>query len=210
MKLRALPRDPSHEAAQVRDLAVLAEQQGPLTHRPCPGCVVACPCSGSPQCTCQCNRQCVQIPARLSSEGDRYPLEPQIAPLVFELACLQVCPPFWSCEGHTLPDGALFRAPQVWFYSRSLAYPRLMGEWMAALYAQKRLNQPWHVCLTYCESPWETGFSLEPDMKQIRTTSLPALQEDSAFMAGRLRREIGDLARRSLARVSSDHPAFGP
>ncbi len=39
--------------------------------------------------------------------------------------------PFWSCEGHIGPAGKVTRLPRVWFYARSVLYPRLITEYAA-------------------------------------------------------------------------------
>lgn len=83
-----------------------------------------------------------QAPVQMSSQGDRYPVEPKVAGLVFGFNCFRVCPPFWSCEGHRLLDGTLQRVTQVWFYTRLLIYPRLIGDWLACLYFKKRIANP--------------------------------------------------------------------
>jgi len=136
----------------------------------------------------------------MSSEGERYPVEPNVAALVFAFYCLRLCPPYWSCEGHLSPDGSIRRLPQVWFYSRSLVYPRLIADRVAQLYFEKQLANPWHVCVCYSESGLDTGFSLEPDVKMIDKPDLFTLQRDVAVMAERLPQDLLELAREYRSR----------
>ena len=136
----------------------------------------------------------------MSSEGDRYPIEPKIAGLVFGFNCLRVCPPFWSCEGHEYPDGSFRRVPQVWFYASSIVYPRLIGDWLARLQFQKRIANPWHICVAYSESRFYTGFSIEPDLKMMQPVRLEDLQQDIAVIATAVVPDIRALAQEYLLR----------
>jgi hypothetical protein len=130
----------------------------------------------------------------MSSEGGSYPIEPKIVSLVFGFNCLRVCHPFWSCEGHAYPDGSLQRVPQVWFYARSLVYPKLIGDWLTSLHFKKRIAQPWHVCVSYSASSLDTGFSIEPDMKTMSRVVLDELHDDVAVLAGTLVPDVRALA----------------
>ena len=58
-------------------------------------------------------------------------IEAGILPLVYAVNCLSACHPFWSCEGHIGPAGKVNRMPRVWFYARSVLYPRLITEYAA-------------------------------------------------------------------------------
>lgn len=200
MKLRTLARDPREEAVRLRDLDILVRQPAGRELRVCPDCALPCPCSGSPTCTCHCGPHCPHAPQQLSSEGDRYPVEPKIVPLVFAFQELRVCPPCWSCEGHVRGDGEVFRLPQVWFYARSLVYVRLIGEWLRALRHEGRTANPWHVCVSHSESGLDTAFSLEPDLKMMASVDLPSLQRDVLVLASGLVREVQQLAGRYIAR----------
>jgi hypothetical protein len=99
----------------------------------------------------------------LSSEGARYPIEPGVVGLVFEMKRLGVFTPCWSCEGHPQPDGTPHKLPQVWFYSDSLLHVRLLAAGVSKLKRDGRLSTPWQVAVTYSdpENP-ETTFALEP------------------------------------------------
>lgn len=200
MKLYKPHPDPEGNEIRLRDLTCLLEQPSSHELRPCEGCTMPCRCSASPTCTCCCGPTCPHAPAQMSTEGDRYPIEPKITALVFGFNCLRICPPFWSCEGHQYPDGTIQRVPQVWFYTRSLVYPRLIGDWLARLHFQKRVANPWHICVSYSESSLDTGFSIEPDLKAMRRVDLAELQQDVAAISDSLVPELRALARDYLAR----------
>ena len=134
----------------------------------------------------------------MSIDGQLYPIEEKICALVFHLNCLRVCPPYWSCEGHAFESGEIFRVPQVWFYSRSLVYPKLIGEHIFNLFANHRIENPWHVCITYSDDSFETGFSIEPDLKLIQDLKLQSLQSDVQVIASRLVPNMQLLAREYL------------
>jgi hypothetical protein len=122
----------------------------------------------------------------MSIEPDRYPIEPEIVAMVFSFNCLRVCPPYWSCEGHLFPNGKIFRVPQVWFHSRTSIVPKLIGDFLSTLRVRHAIRNPWHVCLTFAEGRFATGYSLEPDCKEIDSPDLPALQRDARIIAENL------------------------
>ena len=84
--------------------------------RPCRDCERLCLQHGSTTCTCGCNFACPDAPIALTSDPDRYPIEPRILPLVFELNALKVVQPCWSCEGHNGLSEEVQKLPSVWFY----------------------------------------------------------------------------------------------
>ena len=188
---------------QLLDLASLVTQDTCRERRVCPLCTLRCTCSGSTSCTCQCNAACPEAPSQLSSDGQRYPIEPKVVPLVFGLHELRLCTPYWSCEGHLRTDGEIFRLPQVWFYSRSLIYPRLISDWLALLRGAHRLENPWHIAVSYSESGLDTGFSIEPDVKLIPTVDLASLQRDLTVLAEGLVPEVRALAREYITRFGA-------
>ena len=47
----------------------------------------------------------------------------------------------------------------------------------------KKIQYPWHVCLSLSESNLETGFSLVPDIKYVENPCLQAMQEDTQVIA---------------------------
>lgn len=115
----------------------------------------------------------------LSVDPDRYPIEPRILPLVFELKRLRIFDPCWSCEGHLGTDGSLWKLPSVWFYCSGMVYLRLLADGLNHLKRVGILHAPWEVAVTYsdADNP-DTTFSLQPVFAQLGTTSLTMLQED--------------------------------
>jgi hypothetical protein len=128
-----------------------------------------------------CYRFCPAAPRRLSSEGENSPVEPLIAPLVFELKKLGVFHPCWSCEGHD-QNGKLWKIPRVWFYADSVVHIRGLADAVGRLFNAHRLSVRWQVVLTYsdADNP-DTTFSLQPEPGP--ESSLRSLQEDMRVMA---------------------------
>jgi hypothetical protein len=138
----------------------------------------------------KCSRDCPDIAKALSSDPERFPLETRIAPLVFELKRLAVFEPCWSCEGHNHPDGTLWKLPQVWFYCRSVAHLRVLGEGVKGLHVAEKLNVPWQVSVTHSDGDnTDTTFSLHPNI-DLDTTNLGALQKDIDTIAAHLRDSV--------------------
>ena len=162
----------AHELKRARKL-------GPL---PDPVCCPRCP---DYQPSAGCHRHCAAARTRLSSEGERAPIEPLVAPLVFELKKLGVFHPCWSCEGHANAAGELWRVPNVWFYSDSVVHVRALGEAIGNLYAARQLSARWNLVVTYSDATNpDTTFGLEPDPTAM--SSLSALQGDLGVMAGQV------------------------
>lgn len=198
MKLNGYQTDADHEETILRDLKYLLETPGYKDLRPCQGCDKPCPCSASTSCTCDCAPDCDLAPVMMSSEADRYPIEPKIATMVFGFNTLRICPPYWSCEGHAFANGAIRRVPQVWFYSRSLIYPKLVGEYVLKLKTQEVLVNPWHIVVSHADDALETGFSIEPEVKSITDPDLESMQKDVIAISANLQTGLKSCARRYL------------
>jgi hypothetical protein len=140
----------------------------------------------------------------MSSDSVRYPIEEKIISLVFMLNCLRVCTPYWSCEGHQFPNGELFRVPQVWFYSRSMIYPKLIGEYVFKLKHEKSIHYPWHICIAYTDNSLETGFSIEPDVKAIENPELKLMQEDAQHIASNMLAGLKTLANKYAVKFDNE------
>ncbi len=151
-----------------------------------PVCAADCP-DAQPG---QCSRRCPKIPEVLSTDPDRHPIEPRIAPLTFELKRLGVFHPCWSCEGHNDPQGRLWKVPRVWFYCNSVVHVRVLSDAVRHLHTQRRLIAPWRVTLTHTtpDNP-DTAFSLEPDIDN-RDVGLVALQKDVDTLAEQLQHTV--------------------
>ena len=156
-----------------------AHSLGPL---PDPVCCANC---ADYRPTKSCHRYCAAAPRRLSSEGERSPVEPLVAPLVFELKKLGVFHPCWSCEGHADQEGRLRKIPRVWFYADSVVHLRGLSEAIDRLFNRQRLSTHWQIVLTYSDAgnP-DTTFSLEPQPEA--PDCLGALQADLRVMADEL------------------------
>lgn len=166
-------------AAEVRR----AHELGPASE---PVCCVCCP---DYRPSAGCHRDCPAAARRLSSEGEDSPLEPLVAPLVFELKKLGVFHPCWSCEGHNDPAGNVWKIPRVWFYSDSVVHVRALAEAIDRLHAARRLSARWQLVLTYSDAgnP-DTTFSLEPEPAADKP--LRSLQGDLRVMAEELSRQF--------------------
>lgn len=178
MKIRRLESDCELVRRSKADLRELLSQPSEADLRVCPECTLTCPSCGSTACTCVCSMDCQHIPAQMTSDS-RFPIEPAIAPLVYALSSLRVCEPCWSCEGHADAQGKVIRIPRVWFYCRSLTYPRLMDRYFSHLKLKKRLNYPWHLCVTHSDADnADAAFSIEPDLTYVERPTLDLLQKD--------------------------------
>ena len=165
----------SHVVHEVRRAHTL----GPM---PDPVCCRNCPDYGP---SSRCHRFCPAAPRRLSSEGEQNPVEPLVAPLVFELKKLGVFYPCWSCEGHADQDGKVRNIPRVWFYADSVVQVRGLADATNRLFNAGRLSRRWQIVLTHsdADNP-DTTFSLEPG--PAPEDSLHALQGDLRVMSDEL------------------------
>jgi len=173
--LRIAPRPQGRKHDVVREVR-RAHALGPM---PDPVCCSDCP-NYTP--SIHCNRYCPAAPQRLSSEGDRSPVEPLVVPLVFELKKLGVFYPCWSCEGHVDQAGRLRNAPRIWFYADSVVHIRSLAEAVNRLHNARQLSTPWRVVVSHSDpdNP-DTTFSLEPE--PASNSSLESLQGDLRVMA---------------------------
>ena len=154
-----------------------------LSPAPEPVCAPCCP-DYTP--AIGCSRYCAHVSRRLSSAPSDYPLEPQVAPLVFELKKLGVFHPCWSCEGHADFAGNIWKLPRVWFYAHSVIHLRCLGDAVNELYTARRLASRWAVVLTYSDPEnLDATFSLEQESGDGGIT-LAALHHDLDIMAGNL------------------------
>jgi len=139
----------------------------------------------------------------MSSDPDKYPIEAGILPLVYAFNCLGACNPFWSCEGHIGPAGLVNRLPRVWFYARSVLYPRLITEYAAKLHVQKLTCHPWHVTVTHSDpTNLDTAFSLDPNISLEAEPTLASLRADIGAIAENLVTGIKAKAAAFLADIS--------
>lgn len=176
--MRIGPRPTARKSNVVREVR-RAHALGPM---PDPVCCAHC-ADYTP--SIRCHRYCPAAPRRLSSEGEDSPVEPLVAPLVFELKKLGVFYPCWSCEGHADQTGKLRNIPRVWFYADSVVHVRGLADAANRLLNARRLSARWQVVLTHSDpdNP-DTTFSLEPE--PAADSSLQSLQGDLRVMAEEL------------------------
>jgi hypothetical protein len=182
--MRIEPRDDTADREKL--VAQEVRRAHALGPAPDPVCCASCP---DYKASAGCHRDCAAAPLRLSSDGERSPVEPRVAPLVFELKRLGVFYPCWSCEGHTNAAGQVRKIPRIWFYSDSVVHTRALAEAVERLHAMRRLSAHWHLVLTYSETgnP-DTTFSLEPEAAAEQPLS--NLQGDLRVMADELGRQF--------------------
>ncbi|NIA69264.1 hypothetical protein HBA54_11745 [Pelagibius litoralis] len=155
-----------------------------------PPCAANCPNAFSPN----CSPSCPDVPRRLSSDPEKHPLEPLIAPLVYELQRLKVFQPCWSCEGHNGPDGALWKIPRVWFYCDGLIHVRALAGAIRQLELTHSLHASWQVVLVSLDqTDPDCCFSLEPGPVKPET-ALNELHADITTIATRLHDMMAKIA----------------
>jgi len=188
------PSERVHSEDQLRqDLIRFIDQPPPVDLPPCPNCVEHLPDDCSPDCK--------QAASALSSEPDKYPLEPKVVPIAFELASLRIVETCWSCEGHLDQEGKLWRMPQVSFYSASPVYPQLLLRYINKLVYEKRLSYPWHVVLADFGSTKGVTYSLEPNLNFVSDPHLGKLQHDLLEVSKGLFLNLKNLAREMLSKL---------
>lgn len=128
-----------------------------------------------------CSSPCAQAAQALSSEPDRYPIEPIVLPFVFALARLNFIKPCWSCEGHNDPQGKLWKSPQVWFYTCSPSYAHLVGKFLWEMKTSKLLSYEWRVSLSAFGDLGCATYIIEP-VRESDDAELHKLQLDLEVM----------------------------
>ncbi len=140
------------------------------------------------------------MPRALSSDPEDHPLEPGIAPLVYEVSRLGVFETCWSCEGHNGPDGTLWKTPKVWFRAEAQVHLTLLARCLAALRQGGELGAPWQVTLISADqADAEALFCIEPRLEHPSASGLADLQADVRTLAARLPALISQQARRTNA-----------
>jgi hypothetical protein len=158
---------------------------------------VTCACDARSQtCACGCSAACPEAPRRLSSDPERYPVEPRIVALVYAVAATDGLQPCWSCEGHPSSNGSLLRGPQVWFYAADVLLPALVAQRVAEL--APKLATRWHVVLSpFSPEPTAPTYVLEAQVDA--TSRLEDVQRDAAVIADGFSDALRQLASRRLA-----------
>lgn len=164
MKIGSCNLSPEIVSDRQRDLHELLRQPFDNELRPCKGCEEVCACAKrSRSCCCQCSAHCPSAGRILSNDGERYPIEPDVLPLVYALSALRIVEPCWSCEGHE-SSGSGVRKPQVWFYARSAAYPELLQRHVSHLANAGKLAARWEIVVSeYQPEACITLFVIRPE-----------------------------------------------
>lgn len=202
MLIEKLPPDMDLYRGYCDDLARVLEAQK-RDDRPCSGCDRPCGNHNSPTCACECAPNCVHAPKQMSSDGERFPIETGIAPLVLAFLQLRELNPCWSCEGHEANPGAEARPPRVIFYARSTLYPALVAEAVSVLQFQKKLSCPWEVAVTPVGNMLDATYTLQPNLADAKKPTLRQLQNDVLVIAENLQTELVNAARRYQAELSA-------
>ncbi len=134
-------------------------------------------------------------------------MEPRIAPLVFELKRMGVFQPCWSCEGHSNPDGSLWKPPGVWLYAESDIHVRMLFDCLTQLRAERRLAAEWELRVTFsAPNNLSTTYALQPCLG-ANPPGLDDLRADIELLAEELRGLF--LARADSLRATGAAPLGG-
>jgi len=177
------------------DLAHLLESQK-RADRPCTGCTLRCGPHNSRLCACACTPECNHALKQMSSEGEHFPIEAGIAPLVWTFLSLRELSPCWSCEGHEAQAGSNARPPRLIFYTRSTLYPALIAEAVLTLLMQKKISRPWEVVATPLGNMLDATYTLQPTMAGDHQPTLRQMRGDALVIAHNLQSEVLDAARK--------------
>lgn len=188
MKINQPQSTKADSAQMLAEISSILEQLNQTGHRPCADCSRPCPRCSSTSCNESCSSACPHAPSQISSQRDRYSIEPEVFPLVFTLSQMQICQPCWSCEGHLNPSQELQKIPQVWFYSSSMILIRLFGECLSQFEFKKLLNYTWQISATYTARECsDSAFTLKPDLNLVEKPQLELLQKDLKVIADNLK-----------------------
>lgn len=184
------------------DLVRVVEAQK-CADRPCSGCDIPCTPHKSPTCACGCKPGCAQALQKMSSDGERFPIEEGIAPLVLAFLQLREFTPCWSCGGHEAEAGRDARPPRLIFYTRSTLYPALIAEAVSALLFRGKLACPWEVVVTPVGNMLDATYTLQPNLAAGEDPTLVQLKVDARTIAENLEAEVGNAAVRYQAELQA-------
>lgn len=188
----------SHKMLDAAARSDLSRLKRGRSGRPCQSCTVRCDRCGSLSCRCNCAPSCEMAPRMLSSEPERFPIEPGIVPLVYAMAELGAVETIWSCEGHLSPDRKrLWKTPQIWFCCRTPGVAGLLTFALAGI--RKHLTcGDWQVRLAPLGPKGSTVYVMEPFVGGDAPDLLPALQADVEKIAGMFPDTLKKLAGEAL------------
>lgn len=190
------------EASIISELEILLKQPDMNELRPCRSCDIKCESCNSTLCGCTCSANCADIPQAMSIDPERYPIEPGIAKLVFELNSLRLFQTCWSCEGHLSRNGAVNKLPRIWFYSPSPIYPQLIVQHISELSCAHKLNYKWGVQMISWNGELYCTYSLEPVMDFTTELDIALLHSDLQIISQNFADNIRVLARNYLRQLN--------
>ena len=185
------PNGDFFDATQVKtDLKQVLTQPGPNELRVCYHCTRVV---GN-----HCLPECPYAPNALSSDPDRYPIEPKVVPIVFWLNSLRLIQTCWSCEGHMNLEGELLRIPQVSFYAISPVHAYLISRHLSQLRIEKKLVCTWQIVLSDYGQNCNVTYTLEPKLGNTTKVHLGLLQKDLQIIGDHLADLVKHLANQML------------
>lgn len=165
--------------------------------RTCTDCKKLCSCSQSDTCNCDCSITCELAPEKLSSDSEKFTIEKGIYPLTFALNDLKVFKTCWSCEGHINKNTKVFKLPQLWFYSTSSFYLKILSEVILDLYLKKIILNRWHIEILPASWTKQTIYNLTPQENK-HINSLTRLHLDIVAIAKYLKHDTNLIFQENL------------
>ena len=150
-----------------------------------------------------CSYSCYNPAEALSEDPKRYPVEPNVVPLVFELTTMRLVQTCWSCEGHANIDGKIIKLPQVSFYSEKPFYAQLISNYLANLHWKQKLQYPWEVALSDYGQTWEITYTIKCDLSRVENPDIKIMQNDLNAMGENFSINIKTYARELLAKINN-------
>jgi len=185
------------------ELQNLLSQPSDKDERPCPDCQVTFPSDSNIVSTDNCSYACPFAACQMSTEPDRYPIEPHVAPLVYAFYTLRLLMPCWSCEGHTDKNKKIIKMPQIWFYSASPFYAKLVAEALEDMKSQGLIKYNWEVrILAFSQSKFTLTYCINPLFFSVVKYRLSVLHDDLLVIGKRLRIEMLNLAHQYIEEVN--------
>lgn len=181
----------------VTDLQLLIDQPDANQSPPCPNCTKIDVSS------VDCSFNCDNAAEALSEDPERYPVEPNVVPLVFELTTMRLVQTCWSCEGHANIDGKILKLPQISFYSEKPFYAQLLSNYLNKLHWKKKLQYPWEIALSDYGQTWEMTYTIKCDLNRVENPDISIMQKDLNTMGENLSTNIKIFARALLKNINN-------
>lgn len=173
-----------------------------------PSAVQSPPCSNCQQTQDErsdCSPQCSNAAEALSEDPDKFPIEDNIVPLVFELTTMRLVQTCWSCEGHVSIDGKITKMPQISFYTEKPLYAQLISKHLSKLFWQKKLQYPWEITLSDYGQTLELTYTIKCDISCVDEPNLQIMHQDLNAMGENLSSEIKAYAQELLKQLNNSH-----